>query len=58
MYTYIYIRYIYIYISYVYIYIYIYICIDKADSLDPTRREEYWKKVLKTAAPNGLNTLN
>ena len=36
-----------------FIYIFIYICIDKADSLDPTRREEYWKKVLKTAAPNG-----
>ena len=25
--------------------------IDKTDGSDPTRREEYWRKVLKTAAP-------
>ena len=32
--------------------------IDKTDGSDPTRREGYWKKVLKTVAPYGLNTLN
>ena len=32
--------------------------IDKTDGSDPTRREEYWRKVLKTVAPYGLNTLN
>ena len=32
--------------------------IDKTDSLDPTRREEYWRKVLKTVASYGLNTLS
>ena len=32
--------------------------IDKTDESDPTRREEYWRKVLKTAAPYGLNTLS
>ena len=32
--------------------------IDKEDGSDPTRREEYWRKVLKTVAPCGLNTLN
>ena len=32
--------------------------IDKIDGSDPTRREEYWRKVLKTVAPYGLNTLN
>ena len=31
---------------------------DKTDGSDPTRREEYWRKVLKTVAPYGLNTLN
>ena len=30
---------------------------DRTDDSDPTRREEYWRKVLKTAAPYGLNTL-
>ena len=25
--------------------------IDKTDVSDPTRREEYWRKVLKTVAP-------
>ena len=32
--------------------------IDKTDGSDPTRREKYWRKVLKTVAPYGLNTLN
>ena len=32
--------------------------IDKTDDSDPTRREENWRKVLKTAVPYGLNTLN
>ena len=32
--------------------------IDKTDGSDPMRREEYWRKVLKTVAPYGLNTLN
>ena len=32
--------------------------IDKTDGSDPTRREEYWRKVLKTIAPYELNTLN
>ena len=45
-----------------YFYIYIYICsitlIDKTDGSDSTRREEYWRKVLKTVAPYGLNTLS
>ena len=31
--------------------------IDKTDGSDPTKREEYWRKVLKTVAPYGLNTL-
>ena len=31
--------------------------IDKTDSADPTRREEYWRRVLKTVAPYGLNTV-
>ena len=30
---------------------------DKTDGSDPTRREEYWRKVLKTVAPYGLNNL-
>ena len=29
--------------------------IDKTDGSDPTRREEYWRVVLKTVAPYGLN---
>ena len=32
--------------------------IEKTDGSDPTRREEYWRKVLKTVAPNGLKTLS
>ena len=28
---------------------------DKTDGSDPTRREEYWRKVLKTVTPYGLN---
>ena len=28
------------------------------DGSEPTRREEYWRKVLKTVVPYGLNTLN
>ena len=33
------------------------IVIDKAHGADPTRREEYWRKVLKTLSPYGLNTV-
>ena len=32
--------------------------IDKTDDSDLMRREECWRKVLKTVAPYGLNTLN
>ena len=32
--------------------------IDKTDGSNPTIREEYWRKVLKTVTPYGLNTLN
>ena len=32
--------------------------IDKTDGSDPTRREEYWKRVLKTVTPYGLNTID
>ena len=31
--------------------------IDKTDGADPTRREEYWRRVLKTVSPYGLNTV-
>ena len=31
--------------------------IDKTDGSDPTRREEYWRRVLKTVTPYGLNTI-
>ena len=31
--------------------------IDKTDGSDPTRREEYWRVVLKTVAPYGLNRI-
>ena len=31
------------------------IFIDKTDSVDPTRREFFWMRVLKTTAPLGLN---
>ena len=55
------------------VYIYIYICIndrndlledcnitliDKTDGSDPIRREEYWRRVLKTVTPYGLNTID
>ena len=29
---------------------------DKTDGADPIRREEYWRRVLKTVSPYGLNT--
>ena len=32
--------------------------IDKTDGSDPTRREEYWRRVLETVTPYGLNTIN
>ena len=32
--------------------------IDKTDGSDPTRREEYWRTVLKTVTPFGLNTID
>ena len=32
--------------------------IDKTDGSGSTKREEYWRKVLKTVAPYGLNTLD
>ena len=32
--------------------------IEKTGVSDPTRREEYWRKVWKTAAPYGLNILS
>ena len=31
--------------------------IDKTDGSDPTRREEYWRRILKTVTPYGLNTI-
>ena len=31
--------------------------IDKTDDADPTRREEHWRRVLKTVSPYGLNTV-
>ena len=61
---------VYIYI-YIFLYIYIYIndrnnlledcnitLIDKTDGSDPIRREEYWRRVLKTVTPYGLNTID
>ena len=30
--------------------------IDKTDGEDSTRKEEYWRTVLKTVSPHGLNT--
>ena len=30
--------------------------IDKTDPSDPLRREDYWRKTLKTMVPYGLNT--
>ena len=30
---------------------------DKTDGSDPTRREEYWRVVLKTVAPYGLTRI-
>ena len=32
--------------------------IDKTDGSDPTRREEYWRRVLKTVTLYGLNTID
>ena len=32
--------------------------IGKTDGSDPTRRKEYWRKILKTVARYGLNTLS
>ena len=29
--------------------------IDKTDGSDPTRKEEYWRRVLKIVTPYGLN---
>ena len=31
--------------------------IDKTDGADPTRRQEYWRRVLETVSPYGLNTV-
>ena len=31
--------------------------IDKTDDSDTTRREQYWRVVLKTVAPYGLNRI-
>ena len=31
--------------------------IDKTDGADPTRRGEYWRRVLKTVSPCGLNAV-
>ena len=31
---------------------------EKTDGADPTRKEEYWRGVLKTAIPYGLNTVD
>ena len=31
--------------------------IDKTDGSDHTRREEYWRRVLKTVTPYGLNMI-
>ena len=33
------------------------IVIDKTDGADPTRREAYWRSVLKTVSPYELNTV-
>ena len=30
---------------------------DKTDGANPTRREKYWRRVLKTVSPYGLNTV-
>ena len=30
---------------------------DKTDGADPTRREEYWRRVLNTVSPYELNTV-
>ena len=31
--------------------------IDKTDGADPTRREEYWRWVIKTVSRYGMNTV-
>ena len=72
-YLYIYYIYLSIYLSFslslsIYIYIYIYnngiveefsiTLLDKTDGSDPTRREEYCRRVLKTVTPYGLNIID
>ena len=32
--------------------------IDKTHGSAPTRREEYWRRTLKTVTPYGLNTID
>ena len=32
--------------------------IGKTNGSDPTRRDEYWRRVLKTVPPYGLNTID
>ena len=32
--------------------------IDKTDGSDPTRTEEYWRRVQKSVTPYGLNTID
>ena len=32
--------------------------IDKTDVSDPTRTEEYWRRVLKSVTPYGFNTID
>ena len=32
--------------------------IDKTNGSDPTRRLEYWRSILKTVTPYGLNTID
>ena len=32
--------------------------IDKNDGSDPNKREVYWRRVLKTVTPYGLNTID
>ena len=34
------------------------ILIDKTDGSNPTKRETYWMRTLKTIAPYGLNVVN
>ena len=32
--------------------------IGKTDGTDPTRREEYWRRVLKSVTPYGFSTID